>query len=200
MSADYRSFLAEGLPIGNIGAANRLLDSGVQGSGNKYIFRDDYIEGRAASVFGQSLRNSAKNPFSARKNPYSQLARAQYYPDPNLGDDASDLPLDSDSTAAQMATRITQLTPMDVAMAPALSNPPPNFPAPAGGSSSGWQDVLQSTTKTLATGFATGLSNLIGGRPQTTIVSAPSAGPSVATMAVVAAAVGGGLFLLLRKR
>jgi hypothetical protein len=155
--------------------------------------RDKYIEGQAANVFGQSLRNSAHRPFSARKNPYSQLVKAQYYPDPNLGD--GDLPIDSDSFDAQMATRITQLTPGEIAAAPALT------PAgPSGGSSSGWADVLQSTTKTLATGLATGLTNLIGGRPQTTIVSAPAAGPSVATMAVVAAAVGGSLFLLLRKR
>jgi hypothetical protein len=186
MGADYRSFLTEGIPIGNLTKASRITDAGVQGSGMRWLKRSSDDEGRAADVIGQTMRNSASHPYSLRKNPYFQLSSTRYY--------QGGAGLGADDYDGDMAERIVGYGADQINNAPALA------PRPTGGSSASWQDVLQSMSKTIVGGLATGLTNLVGGRPVVAMAApAPSTGPSLPVMLAIGGAIGIPLFLFMRR-
>jgi hypothetical protein len=189
---DYRQILTEGLPPGNMERALMLTDAGVRGSGKRWWRRASYDETRAADVFGQTLANSAKRPFKANRNPYVQIRSIQYYRSPQLAIGVAGL--GADDYDADMSETIYGYDSKFIATAPGLA------PTPSGGSSSGWGDVLQSMSKTLTGGIASGLTNLIGGRPSTVIQTPPSTGPSITSLALIGGGIAAAAWLMFRRK
>lgn len=190
---DYRAILTEGMIPGNLTKSLMLTDAGVQGSGKRWFGRSKYDEARAADVFGQTLRNSAISPFKGKRNPYVQTAATTYYHNPSLHNGLNGISDEEPGFA-------TDPYPTNAGGTTVIAAAPSMAPQPSGGSSSGWGDVLQSTTKTLVGGIASGLTNLIGGRPNTTIMAPASSGPSLMSMILIGGAIAVPLFLILRRK
>lgn len=197
----YREHMAaggvDGVPAGSLYAANLLTDAGVQGSGKRFQARQALDEGRAAYAVNLQLAHSAGRPFPKSNNPFSKILGKQYY-NAGLGDDDANANLQADPAAAAAAIQ-SQGWGAITYTAPTSSVAPPS----AGGSSSSWAGVLNSSSvSNIFSGIGSGLASLIGGKPNpTTIIAAPSSSmPSIGTMLLIGGALAVPLFLFMRKK
>lgn len=192
----YREHMAaggvDGVPAGSLYAANLLTDAGVQGSGKRFQARQALDEGRAAYAVNLQLASSASRPFPKSNNPFSKILGKQYYK-AGLGDDGFESGFTPEAPDSFDPKTVTVYT------APTSSVAPPS----AGGSSSSWAGVLNSSSvSNIFSGIGSGLASLIGGKPNpTTIIAAPSSSmPSIGTMLLIGGALAVPLFLFMRKK
>ena len=211
----YREHLAaggvDGIPKGSLFKANMLTDAGVQGSAKRYQARQILDEGRAAYAVNLNLAHGAARPYKMKNNPYSRATGRQYYG--GLGDDSfnnTDIfdPVTSGAafSPGYQAPAVSPDAPINFSnqsqtyyTAPTSSIAPPS----SGGSSSGWQNVLNSSASAnLFSGIGTGLSRLIGGAvtPSTILPMSSAGAPSMGTMLLIGGGILGAAFLFLKRK
>lgn len=214
----YREHLAagevDGIPKGSLFAANLLTDAGVQGSAKRYQARQALDEGRAAYAVNLNLAHNAARPYKMKNNPYSR-ALAQRYHQPNtLGDDTFNNADTFDPVSAGAEFTPGYTAPPVAADAPInFSNQSQTYytaptsaiaPPSSGGSSSGWQNVLNSAASAnLFSGIGSGLSRLIGGGVTPTVspsLLSTGGAPSMGMMLLLGGGLLGAGYLLLKKK